>query len=167
LTQQRAPRFELILWVKIFSADDSQSSQQISNGEITVVELKGYRLPGNYGRMGSFTASNLVMNFGNRQVTNQLPISVNLAPNAAVTVNSAYFIPAQSWSMNPGFHNLTGVTIACTPTCPGATAAAVNGGFIGAQGQGYLLGTQAFNSQLKTGLPSASTGGNVSVYAKQ
>jgi hypothetical protein len=62
---------------------------------------------------------------------------------------------------------LSGVTIVCTPTCPGTTAAAVNGTFTGVSGQGYLLGTQLLNSQLKTATPSANAGGNVSVYAKQ
>ena len=264
LTEQRAPRFELISRVDNFSATDSQGSQQIINGDITVVELQGFRLPGgfndtrltsekipitrpkddpdlanvpvfnaqsgaaaisrfravqssaaaaaywyfvpptqanglgthrafgdaptvplptsgvaqynyvggtvptdNYGRAGSFSASNLVMNFGSRRVTNLSPISVSFASNAAMAVNSTYSIPVQSWSMNPGFQNLTGVTIACTPTCTGATAAAVNGGFTGNRGQGYLLGTQIFNSQLGSPGVSANTGGNVSVYARQ
>lgn len=121
----------------------------------------------NFGRPGTFSASNLVMNFGSRQVTNLSPISINFAPNAAMAVNSTYTIPVQSWSMNPGPQSLTGVTIACSSTCTGGTAGAVNGTFTGTRGQGYLLGTQVFNAQLAAPGTSANAGGNVSVYAKQ
>ena len=121
----------------------------------------------NYGRAGTFSGANLIMNFGNRQVINPSVISISFAANAAMSVASTYAIPAQNWSMSPGTQALTGVTIACTPTCPGTTGGVVNGGFTGAAGQGYLLGTQVFNSQLKSAVPSANSGGNVSVYAKQ
>ena len=124
----------------------------------------------NYGRTGSMTSTNLTMNFGNQKVTSQSVMSISFAANAAMPVSSTYAIPIQNWSMAPGLQNLTGVTIACSPsTCPGATAGFVNGRFTGAAGQGYVLGTQVSNTQLSTLLPglSANTGGNVSVYAKQ
>lgn len=121
----------------------------------------------NYGRAGTFSGSNLAMNFGNQKVTNLSPMSTSFAANAAMNVASTYTIPVQNWSMAPGTQVLTGVTIACSPSCPGSTGAVVNGTFTGASGQGYLLGTQVFNSQLKTAFPSANSGGNVSVYAKQ
>ncbi|MGB4116185.1 MAG: FecR family protein [Polaromonas sp.] len=121
----------------------------------------------NYGRVGSFSGANLVMNFGNQKVTNLSPMSTSFAANAAMNVASTYTIPVQNWSMSPGVQVLTNVTINCTPTCPGNTAAAVNGTFTGVSGQGYLLGTQLLNSQLKTATPSANAGGNVSVYARQ
>ena len=121
----------------------------------------------NYGRAGTFSGSNLVMNFGNQKVTNISPMSTSFAANAAMNVASTYTIPSQNWSMAPGTQVLSGVTIACVPTCPGNTAAAVSGTFTGAAGQGYLLGTQLLNSQLKIATPSANAGGNVSVYAKQ
>ena len=121
----------------------------------------------NYGRAGTFSGSNLVMNFGNQKVTNLLPMSTSFAANAAMNVASTYIIPVQNWSMARGVQILNGVTIVCTIICPGTTGAAVNGTFTGASGQGYLLGTQVFNSQLKISVPTANTGGNVSVYAKQ
>ena len=121
----------------------------------------------NYGRAGTFSGSNLVMNFGNQKVTNISPMSTSFAANAAMNIASTYTIPSQNWSMAPGTQVLSGVTIACVPTCPGNTAAAVSGTFTGAAGQGYLLGAQLLNSQLKVATPSANSGGNVSVYAKQ
>ncbi len=122
----------------------------------------------NYGRAGSFSASNLTMNFGSQQVTSQSAMSINFGSNAAMAVSSTYSIPAQSWSMTPGMQGLTGVTIACAPSCTGGTtSASVNGRFTGAAGQGYLLGTQVSNTQLGAPGVSANTGGNVSVYAKQ
>ena len=121
----------------------------------------------NYGRAGSFTSTNLTMNFGSQQVTSQSAMSINFASNAAMAVSSTYSIPAQSWSMTPGFQSLTGVTIACAPTCTGSTTGFVNGRFTGTSGQGYLLGTQVSNSQLALPGLSANTGGNVSAYAKQ
>lgn len=121
----------------------------------------------NYGRAGSFTSTNLTMNFGSQQVTSQSAMSISFASNAAMAVNSTYSIPAQSWSMTPGIQGLTGVTITCVPTCTGGTSGSVNGRFTGASGQGYLLGTQVSNAQLAAPGVSANTGGNVSVYAKQ
>ena len=127
----------------------------------------------NYGRAGSFSGSSLTMNFGNQKVTNQSVISINFAANAAMHVSSTYSIPVQNWSMTPGIQALTSVTIACNTTCQGNTAGAVNGSFTGTSGQGYLLGIQVNHSQLNspststTPSPSANTGGNVSVYAKQ
>ncbi|MBC7720103.1 MAG: FecR domain-containing protein [Chitinophagaceae bacterium] len=265
LTEQRAPRIELIARIANVSANEQLSSSAISNGEITTVEFQGFRQPNgmgdtrlksekftiskqvpddadlanayifnaqsaaaaigrfrpvsnsavagaywyfvpptqanglgehrafgdvptvamptsglaqynyvggtvptdNYGRAGTFSGSNLVMNFGNQKVTNISPMSTSFAANAAMNVASTYTIPVQNWSMAPGTQVLTGVTIACSPTCPGSTVAVVNGTFTGTVGQGYLLGTQVFNSHLKLSLPSANSGGNVSVYAKQ
>ena len=127
----------------------------------------GTRPTDNFGRAGTFSASNLVMNFGSQKVTNLTPISISFAANAAMAVNSTYTIPVQNWSMSPGNQSLTGVTIACSSTCSGGTAGAVNGTFTGTRGQGYLLGTQVFNAQLAAPGSSANAGGNVSVYAKQ
>ena len=122
----------------------------------------------NYGRAGTFSGSNLIMNFGNQTVSNQSSIGVSFAANAAMSISSTYTIPVQNWSMAPGIQSLGGVTIACPQTCFGSsTAAAVNGRFTGASGQGYLLGIQVNNSQLSPVAATANSGGNVSVYAKQ
>ena len=121
----------------------------------------------NYGRAGSFTGTNLSMNFGTQQVTSQSVMSFNFASNAAMAVTSNYSIPVQSWSMNAGIQSLAGVTVACVPTCLGSTAGFVNGRFSGTSGQGYLLGTQVFNNRVGGAGISANTGGNVTVYAKQ
>ncbi len=120
----------------------------------------------NFGRAGSMTSANLMMDFGNQKVTPQSVMSISFAANAAMLVSSTYSIPVQNWSMATGTQNLTGVTITCTPSCSGVTAGSVNGRFTGAAGQGYLLGTQVSNSQLALPGASANTGGNVSVYAK-
>lgn len=107
------------------------------------------------------------MNFGGRKVTNILPMSTSFAANAIMNVASTHTIPVQSWSMSPGAQVLTGATIACSPTRPGSRGVVVNGTFTGRSGHGYLLGTQVFDAQLKLSLPTANSGGNVSVYAKQ
>lgn len=122
----------------------------------------------NYGRAGTFSASSLIMNFGNQTVSNQSSIGVSFAANAAMNISTTYTIPVQNWSMAPGIQSLAGVTIGgCAQICFGNTTAAVNGRFTGTSGQGYLMGIQVNNSQLSPVAATANTGGNVSVYAKQ
>lgn len=117
----------------------------------------------NYKRPGSFLGTNLTMNFGNQTIQSQAATFITFTSNAAMPVTTQYKIPSQTFAMDVGLQTLSGVT--CIG-CVGTTVGSVNGGFIGAQRQGFAASLLVRNSQLTT-VNTANAGGNVSVYAKQ
>jgi len=110
----------------------------------------------NYGRPGFFSGSNLTMNFGSQTVQTQTATTITFTPNIAMAVTTQYTIPPQTIAMNSGFQPLTGVT--CIP-CAGTTVGTVNGGFLGANRQGFAASILVRNTQLNT-VNTANAGGN-------
>lgn len=118
----------------------------------------------NYGRVGSFSGSNLLMDFGARQIKNTSAMGMSFGTNALQSAATAYVIPANSvWQMGGGPHALTGTT--CTSGCTGTTSGSINGRFVGAALQGYTAAITVGNTQLTTSQPNVA--GNVAAFAKQ
>lgn len=118
----------------------------------------------NYGRVGSFSGSNLLMDFGARQIKNTSAMGMSFGTNALQTAATVYVIPANTvWQMGGGPHTLAGTT--CTSGCTGTTNGSINGRFVGAALQGYTAAITVGNTQLTTSQPNVA--GNVAAFAKQ
>lgn len=119
----------------------------------------------NYGRLGTFSATNarIIANFSNQTIATQTSMGISFSSNAAMPVNTLYSIPAQTFSMNTGIQPLTGVS--CL-SCSGVSSGSVNGQFLGADRQGFAASILVRNTQLTT-VNTANTAGNVAVFAKQ
>lgn len=118
----------------------------------------------NFGRVGSFSGSNLLMDFGARQIKNTSAMSMSFGTNALQSAATVYHIPANtSWPVGGGPHPLGGAS--CTSGCTGTTTGSINGRFVGAALQGYTAAIRIGNTQLTTSQPNEA--GNVAAFAKQ
>ena len=118
----------------------------------------------NYGRVGTFGGSNLVMNFGSQQIKNLSPMTLSFGTSALQATATTYAIPANTtWAMVGGPSPLTGAT--CTTGCLGTTTGAIVGRFVGDTMQGYIGAIKVTNTQLNTG--QANAAGNVVAFARQ
>jgi hypothetical protein len=120
----------------------------------------------NYGRAGTLTGSNLLMDFGAQQIKTASAMTLSFGTNALQTAATVYSIPANTrWAMGGGPSNLPGT--ACTTGCNTSTTTtgAINGRFVGGSLQGYIGAITVTNSQLVTG--KANTAGGVAAFAKQ
>lgn len=118
----------------------------------------------NYGRVGSFSGSNLLMDFGARQIKTTSAMTMSFGTNALQSTATVYVIPANTtWQVGGGPHTLAGTT--CTTGCTGTTTGSINGRFVGAALQGYTAAITVGNTQLTTSKPNVA--GNVAAFAKQ
>jgi hypothetical protein len=118
----------------------------------------------NYGRVGSFSGSNLLMDFGARQIKSTSAMSMSFGTNALQNTATVYVIPANTtWPVGGGPHPLAGTT--CTSGCTGTTTGSINGRFVGAALQGYTAAIAVGNTQLTTSRPNVA--GNVAAFARQ
>ncbi|MES2509211.1 MAG: FecR family protein [Pseudomonadota bacterium] len=118
----------------------------------------------NFGRVGSFSASTLTMNFASQQISNNTAMTFSFGTNALQTSPTVYNVPAStSWSMGGGVQPLAGTS--CTTGCIGMTAGSVVGRFVGATAQGYAASFSVVNSLLDTFQPNVTA--NVATFAKQ
>ncbi|MDQ3272809.1 MAG: hypothetical protein M3Q12_11685, partial [Pseudomonadota bacterium] len=118
----------------------------------------------NFGRVGSFSGSNLLMDFGSRQIKNVSAMGMSFGSNALQSAATVYVIPANTvWQMGGGPYTLVGTT--CTSGCTGTTKGSINGRFVGAALQGYIAAITVGNTQLTTSRPNGA--GNVAAFAKQ
>lgn len=117
----------------------------------------------NYGRIGTFSGSNLLVNYATGQIQNITAMTMSFGTNAQQTTATTYSIAASNtWSIGGGNSNLANVT--CTG-CTGATAASINGKFVGDNMQGYAAAIKVTNTQLNTSKPNSA--GTVAAFARQ
>jgi hypothetical protein len=117
----------------------------------------------NFGRTGTFTGSNLMMNFATQRIQSLSAMNMAFGTNSLQRTPTTYAIPAGiTWSMNAGPNTLQGVT--CTG-CLVAPTGVINGQFIGSTLQGYAAGITVFSQALDT--MKANAAGNVSAFARQ
>lgn len=165
----------------IYEAPESGSNTRLGShhawGDTPQIQLPGsgtaqYNYVGgtaptdNFGRVGSFSGSNLLMDFGARQIKNASAMSMSFGTNALQSAATVYVIPANTtWPIGGGPHTLAGTT--CTSGCAGSstTRGAINGRFVGAALQGYTAAITVGNTQLTTSQPNQA--GNVAAFAKQ
>ncbi len=118
----------------------------------------------NYGRTGTFTGSNLLMDFGAQQIKSLSAMSMSFGTNALQSTATSYAIPANTvWAMGAGPSTLAGTT--CTTGCTGTSNGMIVGRFVGDTAQGYIAAIKITNSQLNTAKPN--TAGNVAAFARQ
>ncbi len=118
----------------------------------------------NFGRVGSFSGSNLLMDFGARQIKTTSAMSMNFGSSALQAAATVYVIPANTvWPVGGGPHPLAGTS--CSSGCSGSTTGSINGRFVGAALQGYTAAITVGNTQLTTSQPNVA--GNVAAFAKQ
>ncbi len=118
----------------------------------------------NYGRVGTFSGSNLVMNFGSQQIKSLSTMTMSFGTNALQTTATTYAIPANTtWAMVGGPSVLSGTV--CTSGCTGTSTGAIVGRFVGDTMQGYISAIKVTNTQLNTG--QANVAGNVAAFARQ
>jgi hypothetical protein len=119
----------------------------------------------NYGRTGSFTGSNLLMNFGTQQIKNLSAMTLAFGVSAQQPLATTYTIAANSvWSIGGGANALTTVTCAGCVNSP--STGSINGRFVGDTAQGYAAAIKVNNPQLSV-TNKASTAGNVAAFARQ
>lgn len=163
----------------IYEAPESGSNNRLGShhawGDTPQIQLPGagtaqYNYAGgtaptdNYGRVGSFSGSNLLVDFGARQIKNTSAMSMSFGTNALQSAATVYVIPANTtWQVGGGPHPLAGTT--CTSGCTGTTTGSINGRFVGAALQGYTAAITVSNTQLTTSQPNVA--GNVAAFAKQ
>ncbi len=157
------------------SGDSSRLGSHHAWGDTPQIQLPGagtaqYNYVGgtaptdNYGRVGSFSGSNLLMNFGTRQIKSASAMTYSFGTNALQTAPTVYTVPANTtWAMGGGPNTLAGTT--CTTGCSGTTTGSINGRFVGAALQGYIASITVTNTQLTTSQPNGA--GNVAAFAKQ
>lgn len=117
----------------------------------------------NYGRVGTFTGSNLIVNYGTGQIQNVTAMTMSFGTNAQQATATTYSIAASNtWSIGGNNSNLANVT--CTG-CTGTTAASINGKFVGENMQGYAAAIKVTNTQLNTSKPNSA--GTVAAFARQ
>ncbi|MDO9359041.1 MAG: FecR family protein [Polaromonas sp.] len=116
----------------------------------------------NYGRVGTFTSSHLLMDFGTRQIRNASAMGISFGAGSSVPAATVYTVPAMAvWSMGGGPHALP---VTCSPTCA-SPAGAINGRFVGASLQGYIASISVSTPALSSG--QANAAGSVAAFAKQ
>ncbi|MBI2727761.1 MAG: FecR domain-containing protein [Polaromonas sp.] len=117
----------------------------------------------NYGRVGTFTGSNLMVNYGTGKIQNVTAMTMSFGTNAQQATATTYSVAASNtWSIGGGNSNLANVS--CTG-CTGTTAASINGKFVGENMQGYAAAIKVTNTQLNTSKPNAA--GTVAAFARQ
>lgn len=117
----------------------------------------------NYGRLGTFTGSNLLVNYGTGQIQNITAMTMSFGTNAQQATPTTYSIAASNtWSI--GGNNSTLANVTCTG-CTGTTAASINGKFVGDTMQGYAAAIKVTNTQLNTSKPNSA--GTVAAFARQ
>jgi hypothetical protein len=117
----------------------------------------------NFGRVGSFTGSNLLMDFSAQKIKTSSEMSMSFGAGALQTA-TVYAIPANTtWTMDGGAAALAGAR--CTSGCTGNTAGTLNGRFVGASLQGYTAAITLTNTQLSAG--QANAAGGVAAFARQ
>ena len=120
----------------------------------------------NYGRVGSFSGSNLLMDFGARQIKNASTMSMSFGTNALQNTATVYVIPANTtWQVGGGPHPLAGTACASGCSATSTTTGSINGRFVGAALQGYTAAITVGNSRLNTSQPNVA--GNVAAFARQ
>ena len=117
----------------------------------------------NFGRVGTFTGSNLMVNYGTGKIQNVTAMTMSFGTNAQQATATTYSVAASNtWSIGGGNSNLANVS--CTG-CTGTTAASINGKFVGENMQGYAAAIKVTNTQLNTSKPNAA--GTVAAFARQ
>ncbi len=121
----------------------------------------------NFGRVGTLTGSNLLMDFTNQQIKTASAMTLSFGTNAAQTASTVYSIPANTtWAMGGGPSSLAGTS--CTAGCATSTTTtgSINGRFVGGSLEGYVGAITVRNTQL-LGSGQANTAGGVAAFAKQ
>ncbi len=121
----------------------------------------------NFGRVGTLTGSNLLMDFTNQQIKTASAMTLSFGTNAAQTASTTYSIPANTtWAMGGGPSSLAGTS--CTAGCATSTTTtgSINGRFVGGSLEGYVGAITVRNTQL-LGSGQANTAGGVAAFAKQ
>lgn len=119
----------------------------------------------NYGRTGSFTGSNLLMNFGTQQVKSLSAMTMAFGSNALQPLATTYTIAANStWSIGGTANSLT--TVTCAGCVNSASTGAISGRFVGDNAQGYAAAIKVYNPQLSV-TSKANAAGNVAAFARQ
>jgi FecR protein len=144
---------------------DAPISAQPTSGIAQYNYIGGTTPTDNYGRAGTFSATNasLVANFGKQTISTQTSMGMSFAANTAMPTSTVYSIPAQTFSMNSGVQTLTGVTCA---GCTGTSSGSIVSQFLGTERQGLATAITVKNTQLST-VNTPNAGGNVAVFAKQ
>jgi hypothetical protein len=165
----------------MYDAPDSGSNTRLGShhawGDTPQIQLPGsgtaqYNYVGgtaptdNYGRVGSFSGSNLLMDFGARQIKTSNAMSMSFGTNALQSTATVYVIPTNTtWQMGGGPQPLAGTNCVSGCAAIGTTKGFINGRFVGTALQGYAAAITVGNSQLTTSQPNVA--GNVATFAKQ
>jgi hypothetical protein len=118
----------------------------------------------NFGRSGTFSGGNLLMNFGARTVTTPT-MSLTFTTQGSVGAVT-YTLSSAVLPMGGGPHSVTTTTTSCLPSaCAGTPTGSFNGRFVGATLQGYAAAITAGTTALGSG--QANTAGLVAGFARQ
>lgn len=121
----------------------------------------------NFGRVGTLTGSNLLMDFSSQQIKTASAMTLSFGTNSLQTASTVYNIPANTtWAMGGGPSSLAGTS--CTSGCATSTTTtgSINGRFVGSSLEGYVGAITVRNTQL-LGSGQANSAGGVAAFAKQ
>lgn len=115
------------------------------------------------GRTGSFTGSNLTVNFTSQQITNLSAMQMNFASTQTAPTTTIVFPANQTWAIGSNTYQPMASTCLAGCTAGSQTYAYTNGQFVGSGASG-LTAAIAVNATVNNQQYAA---GNVAVFAKQ
>ena len=135
-----------------------------TSGIATYAYVGGTSPTDTQGRTGTFSGSNLTVNFGTQQITNTSAMTMSFGAAGSAPVTSFTFAANQTWSI--GSNSYQPISAVCTTGCSGGSASGfTNGRFFGNGATGLAAAIAV--SGVTVGGQSGYSAGTTAVFAKQ